>query len=115
MFIRPQVPRPLEKRAASFAFTNMVGNFAQIYSPYMYDTSTGPRYLPAMTANTVFVFTSICFATILRFCLVRENRRLDRAEGQNVITDSDPKNAEEIVQQGAGGILRLNPGFRSTL
>jgi len=30
----------------------MVGNFAQIYSPYLYEKESGPRYLPAMTANS---------------------------------------------------------------
>ncbi len=93
----------------------MVGNFAQIYAPYLYDSSTGPRYLPAMTANTVFVFASICFATVLRFCLVRENRKLEGAEAHNAEEATDPKNQEEIIQQGPGGLLRLNPGFRYTL
>ncbi|KAK6067875.1 major facilitator superfamily transporter [Seiridium cupressi] len=112
---RSVLPRPLEKRAAAFAFTNMVGNFAQIYSPYMYNSSTGPRYLPAMTANTVFVFASICCATVLRFCLVRENRKLDALETDANVENDDPKARDEIVQKGPGGLLVFNPGFRYAL
>jgi hypothetical protein len=52
----PQLPRPLEKRAAAIALTNMVGNFAQIYSPYLYPTSSGPRYISAMVANSKLCF-----------------------------------------------------------
>ncbi|KAH8884662.1 major facilitator superfamily transporter [Thozetella sp. PMI_491] len=114
-WVSSSLPRPLEKRAASFAFINMVGNFAQIYAPYLYDSKTGPRYLPAMTANTVFVLVSICTATVLRFCLVRENKKLENAEARGAEEAGDPKDRDEIVQQGPGGILRLNPGFRYTL
>ncbi|KAH8195099.1 hypothetical protein TruAng_010739 [Truncatella angustata] len=114
-WISSTLPRPLEKRAAAFAFTNMVGNFAQIYSPYMYPSTNGPRYLPAMTANTVFVFASICFATILRFCLVRENRKLEALEVVDAAEAEDPKARGEIVQAGPGGLVVLSSGFRYAL
>ncbi|PWY82926.1 MFS transporter [Aspergillus heteromorphus CBS 117.55] len=108
------IPRPLEKRAAAFAIANMVGNFAQIYSPYMYNANTGPRYLAAMVANSVFVFASICVATVLRFCLVWENQRLEAAEmaGREAEPDSKPG---DVVQRGPGGVVRLRSGFRYTL
>jgi hypothetical protein len=103
----------------------MVGNFAQIYSPYMYDKSTGPRYLPAMTANTVFVFASICCATVLRFCLVRENRKLDALEGGGGDHDDEhgaggekgelDEKRDEIVQDSRAGPLVFSPGFRYAL
>ncbi|RHZ52858.1 hypothetical protein CDV55_103883 [Aspergillus turcosus] len=111
------LPRPIEKRATALALTNMVGNFAQIYSPYLYQKKSGPRYIPAMTANTVFVFAAICLATILRFCLMRENRKLDAIDAANdeedVVDEKGQK--EEIVQQSIGGLLVLNPGFRYVL
>ncbi|KAG6001700.1 hypothetical protein E4U21_003902 [Claviceps maximensis] len=74
------IPRPLEKRSAAFAIANMVGNLAQIYSPYLYAKSSGPRYLAAMIANSVFVFASIALCVILLSCLKWENRKLERAE-----------------------------------
>lgn len=132
-----QIPRPVEKRAAAIAITTMVGNFAQIYSPYLYPSSSGPRYLPAMTANSkrrpfyclpinanqsgvskllaaMFVFVSICLAILLRFCLVRENRKLDTIEGRREEDGiSSPKiESGEITQQGSSAIVLLSPGFR---
>ncbi|KAK6196675.1 hypothetical protein LQW54_011290 [Pestalotiopsis sp. IQ-011] len=119
-WISSTIPRPLEKRAAAFAFANMVGNFAQIYSPYMYDKSSGPRYLPAMTADTVFVFASVCFATALRLCLARENRALDALEGGARREEAEAggdlkKHDDDIVQEGRAGPLVLSYGFRYTL
>ena len=38
----------------------MVGNFAQIYSPYLYEKKNGPRYLTAMTANSELPYTFDC-------------------------------------------------------
>jgi hypothetical protein len=95
----------------------MVGNFAQIYSPYMYNASLyGPRYIPAMVANTCFVVVCIVIATVLRFCLKRENAKLAAIEEvSREDMNQDPKSGDEIVQSRAGGILVLAPGFRYTL
>jgi len=93
----------------------MVGNFAQIYSPYLYNSDTGPRYLPAMIANTVFVFVSVLCATILRFCLTKENKKLDAMEAENIIQAEEIKERKEIVQASPGGLLALSSGFRYTL
>ncbi len=69
-----------------------------------------------MTANTVFIFASICIATALRICLIKENKKLDAAEEQQIqVMDIDGKGRDEIIQQNAGGVLRLNPGFRYCL
>ncbi|PYH93874.1 MFS transporter [Aspergillus ellipticus CBS 707.79] len=115
-WISSTIPRPLEKRAAAFAIANMVGNFAQIYSPYLYNSNTGPRYLTAMIANSIFVFASICVATVLRFCLVRENQKLELVEMMaREGDDPNVKPADELVQHGPGGVARLSPGFRYTL
>lgn len=81
----------------------------------MYKADSGPRYLPAMGSNIGFVFVSICFATLLWFCLKRENRRLDALESDTYNDVENPKGGDEIVQAGPGGILALNPGFRYIL
>ncbi|KAL1861440.1 hypothetical protein VTK73DRAFT_7075 [Phialemonium thermophilum] len=115
-WISSTLPRPIEKRSAAFAIANMVGNIAQIYSPYLYEKSMGPLYRPSMIANTAFVLATIVVATLLRFCLQRENRKLDRAEaGQNHEYGADPKHGDDIVQSGPGGLVRLSPNFRYTL
>ncbi|KID74578.1 MFS transporter prlL [Metarhizium brunneum] len=113
------LPRPLEKRSAAFAITNMVGNIAQVYSPYLYDKSTGPQYLPAMISNSAFVFGSMVAATALLFCLKWENRKLDEAEA---VLDEEPRREDDapakstsIVESRFEGTVKLNRGFRYML
>jgi hypothetical protein len=115
----------------------MVGNFAQIYSPYLYEKESGPRYLPAMTANSksskplspilkprtnqnfvtaIFVFVSILLATLLRFCLVRENKKLERAEiEQHDIQMGEKGNVDHMEVSQASPAPGLSPGFRFLL
>lgn len=94
----------------------MVGNFAQIYSPYLYEKKSGPRYLPAMEANTVFVAVSIILATILRFCLVRENKKLEQAEIEQINLDMGEKSTVEHMEVSqVSPAPGLSPGFRYLL
>ena len=115
----------------------MVGNFAQIYSPYLYEKESGPRYLPAMEANSkspssllsilkpctnqifvtaIFVFVSITLATILRFCLVRENKKLEQAEiEQQELQLGEKGNVDHMEVSQPGPAPGLSPGFRFLL
>jgi MFS family permease len=79
-WISNTLPRPPAKRAAALAFINAVSNCSSIYASYMYPTSAGPRYTVAMSVNCVTAFIAVCTATVLRFILVRLNKKLDRGE-----------------------------------
>ena len=111
------LPRPIEKRSAGFAMANMVGNIAQVYSPYLYKSSSGPQYLPAMIANSVFVFASICACTVLLFCLKSENCKLEKAEAEMDRAEREPgnKQVELVVHKRFEGDVKLNRGFRYIL
>lgn len=66
----------------------------------------------------MFVFASISFAILLRFCLARENKKLEAIETEQTITENSEKGGmshDEIVLDGVGGLLVLNPGFRYIL
>lgn len=58
----------------------MFGNTATIYASYMYPASTGPRYIPGGSANTVICLIVAGLALILRFVHIRENKKLEQAE-----------------------------------
>lgn len=82
----------------------------------MYNASLyGPRYIPAMVANTAFVVVCIITATVLRICLKRENAKLAAIEQASQEMGGDPKAGENIIQHNAGGVLALTQGFRYTL
>ncbi|TVY55192.1 putative transporter [Lachnellula cervina] len=119
-WISSTLPRPVEKRAAAIALVNTVGNIAQIYSPYMYPKSDGPKYLTAMICNAAFCVACIAVTLGLRWCLMNENDKLQLLEEQSAAdaADFDGVKAarEEIVDvNAAGGLVVLNPGFRYAL
>ena len=72
------MPRPPAKRAAALAFINAVSNCSSIYASYMYPTSAGPQYTVAFVVNCCTSFIAICAATVLRFMLVRLNKKLEQ-------------------------------------
>jgi cyanate permease len=49
-WIANSFPRPMVKRSAAIAITNMLGNLANVYGPYIYPATDGPRYLPGGSA-----------------------------------------------------------------
>ncbi|KAF3398002.1 hypothetical protein F1880_006439 [Penicillium rolfsii] len=79
-WISNTLPRPASKRAAALAGINCVSNASSIYASYMYPSSDGPRFVPAMSVNCATAFMAILAATALRFILVRLNKKLDRGE-----------------------------------
>lgn len=69
-----------EKKAISLSFVNIVANASYIYTPYLYPSSDGPRYLSAMGANAGFSAGTVICAWILKVWLMAENKKL-RASG----------------------------------
>jgi len=116
-WISSTLPRPVEKRAAAIAIVNTIGNLAQIYSPYLYPSSNGPRYLIAMIVNSCFCLGCIAATLILRWCLVKENQKLESVEIRDTADISNEKaGVKEIVDINVvGGQLMLDPGFRYRL
>ncbi|KAI0472683.1 MFS general substrate transporter [Xylariaceae sp. FL0804] len=72
------IPRPPAKRAAALAFINAVSNTSSIYASYMYEDWMAPRYVIAFAVNCGTAVMAIAAATVLRFMLVRLNRKLER-------------------------------------
>jgi hypothetical protein len=76
-WISNTMPRPPAKRAAALAFINAVSNTSSIYASYMYPETAGPQYTVAFAVNCCTSFIAIIAATVLRFMLVRLNKKLD--------------------------------------
>ena len=77
-WISNTMPRPPAKRAAALAFINAVSNASSIYASYMFDSKYAPQYHIAFSVNCVTAAIAIAAATLLRFMLVRLNRKLDQ-------------------------------------
>lgn len=98
-------PRPLVKRSSSIAIANMIGNTATIYGSYMYPASTGPQYVPGGSTNSVVCLMVAALAIALRFIHKWENKKLERAEQEQMASGEaglkDPVEAT-VDQRGAG-------------
>ena len=108
------LPRPPAKRAAALAGINALSNICQIYSPFLYPSDDGPRYVKAMAVNLSMSGVSILFGTILRFYLVSLNKKLDREEGMGVVAGMDRDREgrkREVEERGLPGIA-IDRGFR---
>ncbi|GJN87585.1 hypothetical protein Rhopal_000540-T1 [Rhodotorula paludigena] len=81
-WISSSFPRPRGKRAMAYAIINSLGNIAQIWSPYLYPKSDGPKYSTAFITNSVMTAVSITFCFILRYFLKRANTQMDREEAE---------------------------------
>ena len=88
----------MEKRSAAIALINTVGNLAQIYSPYLYLKENGPRYLTAMIANSCFCLACLGATLLLRYCLRRENEKLEVMESSAIAFEKVGKDEVEIVK-----------------
>jgi len=101
-WISNAIPRPPAKRAVALAWINAVSNSSSIYASYMYPDSDAPRYVIAMSVDCVTAFLAILAATLLRFILVRLNKKLDRGEYvEGAVNDKDLQGNGGIDLQGA--------------
>lgn len=53
---------------------------AQVWSPYLYDSSYAPRYSVAFATNSAMCFLAICACLTLKFLLNRSNKQMDQKE-----------------------------------
>ncbi|KAL1642936.1 hypothetical protein SLS58_005178 [Diplodia intermedia] len=77
-WISNTIPRPPAKRAAALAFINAVSNSSSIWTSYLYINP--PGYVIAFSVDCAMLGLAAICATILRFILVRLNKKLDRGE-----------------------------------
>ncbi|RMY23738.1 hypothetical protein D0867_01849 [Hortaea werneckii] len=94
--------RPQKKRAIGLAMNNAIGNLAQVWTPYLYPESDGPRYTmgksqpnrglkvsckdaqanshSAWSVNLALCVVIVVSTTALSFSLKSENRKLNNIE-----------------------------------
>ena len=104
-WVSSSIPRPRAKRAASLAIVNLMsGGATHFYTSYLFPDNDKPRYYMGGSVLTVAVFLCATTAIVIRFCLIRLNRKIDRLGGH----------AESAVQAASGGTL-TQKAFRFTL
>jgi len=68
--------------------TNVSGQIAAIYGPYLWPSSDGPRYVIGFSASAAFSLCSLLLSWLMRVLLKDENKRIkqDLAGGRRVNT-----------------------------
>lgn len=77
--------RPMVKRSAAIAICNAIGNCASIYGTYFYPEAHDPQYTPGSAANAGVCVSVALLALFLRFVHIRENKKLEAAENEDVV------------------------------
>ncbi|KAK1625764.1 major facilitator superfamily domain-containing protein [Colletotrichum phormii] len=74
-----------EKKAVSLALVNTIATIGSIYTPYLWPESDAPRYTTAMLSSAAFSVAAAIMAWVLKWMLVKENRRISRSGNQGTL------------------------------
>ncbi|KAM0747737.1 pantothenate transporter liz1 [Meredithblackwellia eburnea MCA 4105] len=85
------------KRGAGFMLLNIVGQCGPLLGTRLYPKSEAPYYVKGMSVCAAFIFLVAALATLLRFILLAENRKLDREQAVQEQADKTEKGTEELV------------------
>ena len=81
-WISNTIPRPMYKRSVALAAINSVAQFGNVAGSYIWSKDKyGPRYWQSNLICATMFLTAIGLAGVLRWRLVRKNRKLDRRYG----------------------------------
>ncbi|KAL4784217.1 major facilitator superfamily domain-containing protein [Aspergillus varians] len=80
-WIATSISRPPAKRAAAYGFVSMMCNTSAIWTPFTYRARDAPHFRLALGLVIGMVVVAVGLSVVLRALLVRENRRLDEADG----------------------------------
>ncbi|KAF9894713.1 hypothetical protein FE257_006603 [Aspergillus nanangensis] len=73
-----------EKKAVAIAITNTLGNLASVYTPYLWPDEDAPRFALAMYCSIGFSAGVVILAWVMRFILMRENRKIRAADSSAI-------------------------------
>ncbi|KAK7702405.1 hypothetical protein SLS64_009697 [Diaporthe eres] len=73
-----------EKRAAAIAIVNTLGNLSFVYTPYLWNDEDSPLFRPAMIASIGFSFGVALTAWLMKWILVRQNKRIREGDNEAV-------------------------------
>ncbi|USP74360.1 major facilitator superfamily transporter [Curvularia clavata] len=75
-----------EKRACATAIINLLSQLGNIWSPYFFPSTDGPRYVMAMLLMMAFSVISIIASMLMKYLLKKDNKKL-LAEAESVGRD----------------------------
>ncbi|KAH6876742.1 major facilitator superfamily domain-containing protein [Thelonectria olida] len=74
-----------EKKSISLAMANTIATLGPIYTPYLWPSSDEPQYVVAMSSSAAFSAASAILAWLLRWMLIRENRKIRQSNNEETL------------------------------
>ncbi|KAL6705182.1 hypothetical protein ACN47E_007287 [Coniothyrium glycines] len=74
-----------EKKAVALALCNSLGNMSSIYTPYLWPSTDGPRFLKAWMASIAFSIVAIISTWLMRLSLQHRNKTLRRDNPETLV------------------------------
>ncbi|KAI0759993.1 MFS general substrate transporter [Trametes elegans] len=114
VWVSNAVPRPPAKRAAAIGIVNGFGNLGNLISSFVWKEEWSPDYHPSMYIGIAALAFATALATVIRYILVQQNKRLEQEELDNLKGAKrerieDAARLEGITFEEA---LRRKKGFR---
>ncbi|EFW99834.1 major facilitator superfamily transporter [Grosmannia clavigera kw1407] len=105
-WISNTIPYPRAKKAAAIAMVNAMGNIGSIPGSYIWPAKYGPLYVKSFGAMIAILgFGCVC-ALFLRFYLIAQNKKLDRAENMAMTASGDDR------EKAVSTVVRMDKSFR---
>lgn len=73
-----------EKKTVALALANTLANLSFVYTPFLWPDSDKPRYGMAMAASIGFSAGVILFTWVMRFILIRQNKKIRATDSEAV-------------------------------
>lgn len=113
------VTRPPAKRAAAYALINSLGNSVSIWTPYTYLDKEKPYFYTGIGTCVGLIGAAGLLMTFLRFRLIRENKKLERLENEDIaLTPKELEKLERTAQVEGISLAEaraLQKNFRYTI
>ncbi|KAH7064321.1 MFS transporter-like protein [Paraphoma chrysanthemicola] len=74
-----------EKKAVALALCNSIGNLSSVYTPYLWPSTDGPRYIKAWMAAIGFSAVAVLSTWAMRLTLQRKNKKLREEEPDTTV------------------------------
>ncbi|KAK2025459.1 major facilitator superfamily transporter [Colletotrichum zoysiae] len=74
-----------EKKASALAIVNTSASISFIWTPYLWPTSDAPRYVIPMASSAAFCVACTAGAWLMRWMLVKENRKIRQGNQEAVL------------------------------
>lgn len=74
-----------EKKASALAIVNTCANASFIWTPYLWDTKTAPRYTNAMAGSAAFSAACAAGAWVMKFWLKSINKKIRQLSDDNTL------------------------------